>query len=887
VTGKGIRNMNGRRGATPLPDMKMYRILLAAVVATSLVTNFARAFSITSVTFSPGDVVPPGTAVEMTVNIVTPSQSEWLYAPTQVSSNANSIRVDVFPTSGMLTAIGFLQETIALGPLAPGRYEYEVVIHPNFEVHWGTRTNRGVFIVQREVLPGQLALVEPADGRQFLAGETIPLLATTTNEAGPWYVEFFSGDQRIATSTPNQPVWWSEAWGGQHVISARATNPQGTTLTSDPVTIQVGPGAAVPVVSIGATPATTGEPCPTCLVAPSTIVIRRTDPTNTALTVSLAIGGTATPGDDYPALPSTITIPAGQRSVQRLILPNDDALVEGPEVVRVQVRPSPNYLVHYSADEALVVIRDNESNAPTARLDIIAPTNGARLFFTRPIELAALAVNLSNEVYGPVEFYAGDALIARSQITASTRPPIPGLPSIHTAYWTNPPLGEHILTARTRLSFSQSITSAPVSITVDSAGWPVVRLETWPATNAWAPEFCPPNVDCAYPSFIARRIGPTDTDLRVFLSYFGTATPDVDYPRLPSTVIIPAGREAAYITVVPTDDTLVEGAETIVARFTLVPGAEYIPDPAFSSATITIVDNEARSPVISIIQPTNGTEFPPNTDIQIVVAALDEDGYVRTVEFFADGRKIGERHLFIEPPPPGETQRFDLTWGGATPGPHVLTARAIDNDNNSSFSAPVEIRVGADTPPVVNVATTDCFAVEPSSTNTANPAAFLLLRSGPTNSSLTVRYSLSGVAQNGVDYERLNGSAVIAAGRSSVVVSVVPLADSIREGMETVVLQIDAQADYVIGRQGRAVAVIADTLEPIPLGGIRWTRLPDRGLHLCFIAQSGREFRVEASNDLRDWDTVSTTTAIDGALHFIEGDTTRSARRFYRIAPEP
>jgi hypothetical protein len=237
--------------------MKTYRVLLAVVMAASLTVNFAKAFSITSVTFSPGDVVPAGTPVEMAVNIVTPSQPTWLYQATEVASNAHSIRIDVFPTSGLLTAIGFLQERIALGPFAPGLYEYEVVIHPNFEVHWGTRTNRGVLIVQGQVLAGQLLLVEPTDGRRFAPGETIPLRATTTNEAGPWYVEFLSGNQRIATSTPNQPVWWGEAWGGEHVISARATNPKGTTLTSEMATIQVGPGAAVAVVSIGATPAAT------------------------------------------------------------------------------------------------------------------------------------------------------------------------------------------------------------------------------------------------------------------------------------------------------------------------------------------------------------------------------------------------------------------------------------------------------------------------------------------------------------------------------------------------------------------------------------------------------------------------------------------------------
>jgi hypothetical protein len=125
---------------------------------------------------------------------------------------------------------------------------------------------------------------------------------------------------------------------------------------------------------------------------------------------------------------------------------------------------------------------------------------------------------------------------------ATTRPPIPGLPSVHNATWTNPPVGQYVLTARAELSFNNWVTSPPVNIRVESFGRPVVRLETLPAQNAQAPEFCPPNADCAYPSFVVRRTAPTNEDLRVYLSYSGTATPGADYPQLPSSVVIPAGR---------------------------------------------------------------------------------------------------------------------------------------------------------------------------------------------------------------------------------------------------------------------------------------------------------------------------------------------------------
>src|SRR5688572_1037186 len=115
--------------------MKTFRLFLAVVCGASLTANIATAFTIRSVTFSPADVVPVGTRLDMIVDIVTPSQGTWLYAPTVVSSNSNGIRVDIYPTSGMLTAIGALRETVDLGTPAPGVHQYEVVIHPNFTVN--------------------------------------------------------------------------------------------------------------------------------------------------------------------------------------------------------------------------------------------------------------------------------------------------------------------------------------------------------------------------------------------------------------------------------------------------------------------------------------------------------------------------------------------------------------------------------------------------------------------------------------------------------------------------------------------------------------------------------------------------------------------------------
>src|SRR5207247_3891566 len=104
---------------------------------------------------------------------------------------------------------------------------------------------------------------------------------------------------------------------------------------------------------------------------------------------------------------------------------------EGPEVVRVRVLSQPppllplTYFVSVHAKEAFVVIFDDEPDAPQARLDIVAPTNGSHLEFPSTIQLSALAIYTENEVYGPVEFYDGDQFVARSLATDTARPAIP------------------------------------------------------------------------------------------------------------------------------------------------------------------------------------------------------------------------------------------------------------------------------------------------------------------------------------------------------------------------------------------------------------------------------------------------------------------------------
>jgi hypothetical protein len=268
------------------------------------------------------------------------------------------------------------------------------------------------------------------------------------------------------------------------------------------------------------------------------------------------------------------------------------------------------------------------------------------------------------------------------------------------------------------------------------------------------------------------------------------------------------------------------------------------------------------------------------------------------VEFFANGRKIGEVAMeFIQPPPPGQTQTFTFDWREPPPGTHALTARATDDRGTTGTSPPVLIKVAMSEPlPIVRVESPDPVAIEPRPDGIPNNASFRIRRFGPVGGALPVAYSLHGTATNGADYEMLSGLATIPAGQRSVRVTVRPALDGLAEGRESVILRLEPAPalpgapviPYRIGARRSAVAVILDGLSPAaPLAAAECTPLAGNLMEVCFPADPGHNFRLEASADLNLWETLFDAVAEEGVWHFIDDDMPAHRQRFYRLTPEP
>jgi hypothetical protein len=111
-------------------------------------------------------------------------------------------------------------------------------------------------------------------------------------------------------------------------------------------------------------------------------------------------------------------------------------------------------------------------------------------------------------------------------------------------------------------------------------------------------------------------------------------------------------------------------------------------DARKSSVDIGIIveDNTSNSPpVVSIVAPTSGDVVDVLSDIEIVASALDNDGDVTHVEFFANRIKLGDDT--------DGSDGWSVVWKDAVEGDYGIQARAYDNDGARKMSGKVRITV--------------------------------------------------------------------------------------------------------------------------------------------------------------------------------------------------
>lgn len=311
------------------------------------------------------------------------------------------------------------------------------------------------------------------------------------------------------------------------------------------------------------------------------------------------------------------------------------------------------------------------------------------------------------------------------------------------------------------------------------------------------------------------RTAPFDSPLTVNYTLGGVAISGTDYNTLSGSITIGAGDNSAALSIVPINDDVDEEDESF--SLTVSASSNYL--LGVSTAGFNILDDDTAGIVVNPTSGLNVTEAggidtftivlnsEPTSNVIVGLSSDDptEADVTPTSLTFTNANwnvartvtVVGRDDLVVD-----TDQTFD-----------ILTAQAVSNDVKYSVINPSNVSVtnkDDDVWPNITVTANDASVMESSGNS-----SFVINRTGPTVSNLTVNYTLSGGAVNGTDYNALSGSVVIGVGQSNATVVVSPVNNGASEGAKTVILSVDEDANYVVDQPGSATITIIDDEAPL------------------------------------------------------------------------
>ncbi|MDO6471371.1 Calx-beta domain-containing protein [Maribacter sp. 1_MG-2023] len=297
----------------------------------------------------------------------------------------------------------------------------------------------------------------------------------------------------------------------------------------------------------------------------------------------------------------------------------------------------------------------------------------------------------------------------------------------------------------------------------------------------------------------------------------GTAISGDDY-SITGNVIINDGASATNIYIIPDDDDLVEGDETVVLTITGIDSDSYTigtPD----TDTVTIIDNDIFEASIETTDATINENPLIEGDFTVDVGKINATGTPIEIEYTVNVNSTAdEGDDFIA------LSGFVTIEEGESTG--VITITPI-NDTDIEINETVmltlvdgpDYSVGgpnnatmvivSDDINVAQITASDGTAAESSGANSTGE--FTVSLSAPNNTSgpIIVNYAISGTADNEIDFDEINENAVrIEVGEQNAEIDILPINDAIQEGTETVILTLVSGAGYELGAAATRTATV-------------------------------------------------------------------------------
>ena len=162
------------------------------------------------------------------------------------------------------------------------------------------------------------------------------------------------------------------------------------------------------------------------------------------------------------------------------------------------------------------------------------------------------------------------------------------------------------------------------------------------------------------------------------------------------------------------------------------------------------------------------------------------------------------------------------------------------------------------------------------------PGSFVLCRQGDLTQSISVS-PLFGGSASGTDYTLASTlPVVLPAGVEQVQLTIVPIADLLTEGPETVTATLSTNPTYRIGSSDTASLTIADT-PPTFLN----ISLNTGKLLLQINGSPGFNYTLQASTNFMTWTNLFTTNPAAGVFNWTDENLTNASSRFYRVLVGP
>lgn len=550
---------------------------------------------------------------------------------------------------------------------------------------------------------------------------------------------------------------------------------------------------------------------------PGKFTITRTGATTAiaeALTVHFTVSGTATDGTDYDTIETSAVIPAGKTSVDVLIKTKQDTSIELGETAKVTLASNSAYTIDADNDDATVAIKDDDKptvsiSASDSSANEVGPSNTGKFTITRTgatTEALAVPIVITGTGKAGVDFKTISTTVTipvgKSSKTVEVRP-------IDDADLEGPETV--IATLGTSAASIASSENKTGTVTIGEDELPDVSIT---ATDPTASE---PTSDKG--TFTVTRTGPTTSALTVNYTISGTADLGDDVEDIEDSVVIPAGKSSATITVAPKNDTDLEGSETVIV--TLDSASTYDIDDDAEDATVTVKDDEKSTVTIdatdaaaaeasmgtgtfTLTRTGSGAAIAEALQIKYTISGTgtkgtDYNSLDGTVSFSAGSATktititpVDDSTLEVD-----ETVILTLATG---------TAYTVGTDKTDT------VTIAENDKPTVTLTGTDLSAGEPSDKGTIT-----FTRNGPTTAALEVHYSIDddSTADEEDDYDALSGTATIPAGKTSIAVTITPADDTDLEGKETIIVNTDSNSAYVVDGDNDTVTVnIADNEKP-------------------------------------------------------------------------